>query len=89
MSRVRFALDPGEDFKELETPIPLCEATVEIESGRQFRLIVTQTDADRLRRWASGKGIAVVDSDGYHSRTVEPAGHAESAEATEFHDRTS
>jgi hypothetical protein len=82
VSRVRFAPGPGEDFKESEPPIPLCEATVEIESGRQFRLIVAQADAERLRQWAGGKGIIVVDSDEFRSRTVEPARHAKSVEAT-------
>jgi hypothetical protein len=81
VSRVRFALDPGEDFKESEPPIPLCEATVEIESGRQFLLIVTQADAERLRQWASAKGITVVDSDEYRSRTIEPAGEVARVES--------
>jgi hypothetical protein len=71
--RVRFAPDPDEDFNEFEPTRQLCQATVEIHSGRQFQLIVDEADAQRLRQWAVEKGIAVCDSDGYSPRAVETA----------------
>jgi hypothetical protein len=69
--RVRFAPDPGEDFKESEPPTQVSEATVEIHSGRQFRLIVTEDDAQRLRQWADARGITVCDGRGDRPPVVE------------------
>ncbi|HJZ90570.1 MAG TPA: hypothetical protein VKE40_06825 [Gemmataceae bacterium] len=71
VKRVRFSRDPGEDFQEFEPPLQLCEATVEILSGRQFQLTVDEADAQRLREWAVAKGIAVCDCDGYRPRSDE------------------
>jgi hypothetical protein len=72
-SRIRFAPDPAEDYAETEKSILMCQAIVELDAVKQFRLIVTETDAQRLRQWAVEKGIAVCDSDGYHPRAVETA----------------
>jgi hypothetical protein len=69
--QVRFGPDPGEDYYESEPPRQLCEATVEILSGRQFQLIVDEADAQRLREWAVAKGIAICDCDGYRPRADE------------------
>jgi hypothetical protein len=41
--------------------------------GREFRLILDQADALRLREWAGTKGIPVCDEDGYVPRPAEPA----------------
>jgi hypothetical protein len=71
VTQVRFAPDPKEDYAGSEKPILLCQAIVEMGSGRQFRLIVDEADARRLREWASAKGIAVSDCDGYRPRTEE------------------
>jgi hypothetical protein len=71
--RVRFAPDPDEDYRESEPPLLLCEATVEVHSGRRFRLTVTEADAQRLRDWAVAKGIAVCESEGYRPRPAETA----------------
>src|SRR5262249_27470121 len=57
--------DPVEDYVESSLPVPCCQATIELESGRRIRLIVSATDAARLRDWAVEKGIAVNDPDGY------------------------
>jgi len=76
VKRVRFAPDPGEDFKECEPARPLRQATVEIHSGRQFQLIVDETDAKRLQQWAETKGIIVCDSIENGPRTTEPVQHA-------------
>jgi hypothetical protein len=74
--RVRFAPDPAEDYAELERPVHYCEDAIELNSGKEFRLILDEADAERLREWAAGKGIAVCDSDGYCPRTVEPTSGA-------------
>jgi hypothetical protein len=73
---VRFGPDPGEDFKESEPPAPLYEATVEIHSGRRFRLIIDEADARRLREWAIAKGIAVCDGAEYYPHPAESANQA-------------
>jgi len=49
-SRIRFAPDPAEDYAEAEKPVLMCQAIVELDANRQFRLIVTETDAKRLRQ---------------------------------------
>jgi hypothetical protein len=72
-SRIRFAPDPAEDYAEAEKAILMCQAVVELDPVKQFRLIVSETDAQRLRHWAVAKGIAVCDSDGYSPRAVETA----------------
>ena len=70
---VRFGPDPAEDYVEPDHPARFCLAAVELDTGRQLRLIVDETDAELLRRWAVATGIAVADSDGYQPRPVEPA----------------
>ena len=70
--QVRFAPDPAEDYKEVEPQTPLREASIELHSGRQFRLIVDQADARRLKQWAAAKGIAVCEGDGFRPRLSEP-----------------
>jgi hypothetical protein len=49
------------------------EATIEVEQEKLFRLIVDETDAQRLRLCAATRGIAVRDHDEDPSRTAEPA----------------
>lgn len=71
VARVRFAPDPKEDYAGDERPMRLCDAIVEMDSGREFHLFVTETDAQRLRQWAEAKGITVCDCDGYVPRPVE------------------
>ena len=71
--RVRFAPDPAEDYAELDRPARYCAAAVELTSGREFRLVLDEADAGRLREWAAAKGIAVTDTDGYRPRTAEPS----------------
>jgi hypothetical protein len=70
VARVKFAPDPKEDYIGSEAPIQLCEATVEMDSGRNFVLIATEADAQRMRQWAVEKGIAVEDCDGYCPRPI-------------------
>ena len=70
--RIRFAPDPAEDYAEPDRALRFCEATVEMDSGRQFRMIVEEADARRLRQWAAGKNVVVADCDGYQPRPVEP-----------------
>ena len=72
VSRVLFAPEPDDEYREPELPLRLSEATLEVPSGRRFRLIVDEADADRLRQWAESKGIAVCDSDGSSPRTDKP-----------------
>ena len=48
VTRVSFAPDPKEDYVGSENPMLLCEATVEMDSGKQFYLILTEPDARRL-----------------------------------------
>jgi hypothetical protein len=76
VSRVRFAPEPDDEYMEPEPPLQLCEATVEVHSGRRFRLTVDRANADRLRQWAESKGIVVCDSDGYTPRTAGPVSEA-------------
>jgi hypothetical protein len=76
VTRVRFGPDPGEDFKESEPQTPLYEATVEIHSGRQFRLIVDKTDAQQLKEWAAAKAIAVCDAAEYYPQAAQSANGA-------------
>jgi hypothetical protein len=71
--RVRFSPDPAEDYVEWDRPAQYCAAAVELATGREFRLILDQADAQRLRDWAGTKGIPVCDADGYISRPAEPA----------------
>ncbi|HKB02854.1 MAG TPA: hypothetical protein VKD90_11585, partial [Gemmataceae bacterium] len=73
---VRFGPDPGEDFKESEPPTPLYEASIEIHSGRQFRLLVDESDMERLKEWAAAQGIAVSDGAEYYPQPAEPANQA-------------
>jgi hypothetical protein len=73
VQRVRFAPDPAEDYAECERPAQYCAAAVELVMGREFRLILDQADADRLRRWAATKAIPVCDENGYIPRLPEPA----------------
>jgi hypothetical protein len=74
--QVRFAPDPDEDFNEFERMRQLCQATVEIHSGRQFQLIVDEADAQRLTQWAVAKGITVCKADDLRLQEAEPAHHA-------------
>jgi hypothetical protein len=71
--RVRFSPDPAEDYAEWDRPAQYCAAAVELAAGREFRLILDQADAQRLREWAGIKGIPVCDGDGYVPRPAEPA----------------
>src|SRR5262245_3236107 len=73
---VRFGPDPGEDFKESEPPTPLYEASIEIHSGRQFRVLVDESDMERLKEWAAAQGIAVSDGAEYYPQPAEPANQA-------------
>ena len=75
-SRIRFAPDPSEDYADSDQPIHLCEATIEIGVGKQFRLIVSESDAQRLRQWAAAEGIIVNDCDGYQPPATEVAAGA-------------
>ena len=74
--RVVFAPDPAEDYAELDRPVYQCAAAVQLHSGREFCLILDEADAARLRDWATNKGIAVCDADGYHPRIIEPMSEA-------------
>ena len=76
VKRIRFAPDPLEDYGGAESPLEMCQASVEMDSGKEFRLIVTEVDAEKMRQWAATKGIAVCDCDGYRPRPVEPAAEA-------------
>jgi hypothetical protein len=74
--RVRFSPDPAEDYAEWDRPAQYCAAAVELATGRDFRLILDQADAQRLREWAGTKGIPACDGDGYLPRpATEAAGH--------------
>jgi hypothetical protein len=68
VEQIEFGPDPVEDYVEPSLPVPCCQATIELESGRRFRLIVSATDAARLREWAAKKGVVVRDPDGYSTR---------------------
>jgi hypothetical protein len=72
VARLRFAPDPREDYVGCDHPTHFCEATVEMDSGRQFCLVVTEADGQRLRQWGVAKGITVCDCDGYTPRPCEP-----------------
>src|SRR5262249_53427082 len=76
VKEIRFSPDPKEDYIGAEGPIPLCLATVAIDAGKEFRLIVNDVDAEKMRQWAVGKGIAVCECDGYVPRPHQPASHA-------------
>jgi len=76
VKQIRFAPDPDEDFNEFDPTRRLCQATVEIHSGRKFLLMVDESDAARLRQWAIGKGITVCEADDLRPQTAEPAQHA-------------
>jgi hypothetical protein len=65
---IRLTADPDEDYVESRLPIRLCQVTVETRRGCPLRLVVSVGDAARLRRWAEGKGIAVIDPEGYSAR---------------------
>jgi hypothetical protein len=68
VSRIRFAPDPIQEYEDPELALQLCEVTIEKESGHQFRLVIDEADAGRLRQWAESKGIPVCDCDGYRPR---------------------
>jgi hypothetical protein len=76
VSRVRFAPDPAEDYAELDRPVRYCAAAVEFNTGREFRLILDEADAARLRNWAAARGIPVCDADGYRPYPAEPTSEA-------------
>jgi hypothetical protein len=80
VSRIRFAPDPAEDYAEPRRAVHFCGATIDLNSGKGFRLIVDEADAARLRTWAVTKGIAVCDCDGYSPRTTEPTTEASAHE---------
>jgi hypothetical protein len=65
---ISFGPDPHEDYAEPPLPETLCEATVTFQLGRPVRLIVSASDAARLRAWAAGHDIPVRDPDGYSTR---------------------
>jgi hypothetical protein len=73
VKQIRFTPDPLEDYGGAEAPLQMCEATVAMDFGKQFRLIVTEADATKLRHWAAANGVIVCDCDGYRPRTPEPA----------------
>ena len=74
--QVRFAPDPAEDYAESDRQVHFSAAAVELKSGTEFRLILDEADARRLREWAVTKGIPVADCDGYSPRTAEPTTEA-------------
>ena len=76
VSRIRFAPDPAEDYAEAERKVQLCQVIVEMDLKRQFRMIVDEVDAQRLRQWAVAKGINVNDCDGYRPPPTELAAGA-------------
>lgn len=76
VKQIRFAPDPEEDYIGAEAPIRLCEAIVEMDSGREFRLIVTDDDAQQMRQWAVAKAIGVCDCGGYVPRSLQSKSHA-------------
>src|SRR5262245_42871311 len=76
VKQLRFAPDPLEDYGGAEAPLEMCQASVEMDSGKEIRLIVTDVDAEKMRQWAATKGIAVRDCDGCRPRPVEPAAEA-------------
>jgi hypothetical protein len=65
---IEFGPDPVEDYVESSLPVPCCQVTIRLASGRGFRLIVTVPDAVRLRDWAVGRGIIVHDPHGCSTR---------------------
>jgi hypothetical protein len=71
VKEIRFSPDPKEDYIGAEGPIPLCQAAVVMDSGKEFRLIVNEADAERMRQWAADKGIVVCDCDGYVPRPLQ------------------
>ncbi|MBO0698689.1 MAG: hypothetical protein J2P46_09865 [Zavarzinella sp.] len=73
--QVRFAPEPDEDYRESEPPLRFCEATIEVHSGRRFRLIVDEADAKQIREWAEARGITVADCNASR-QTPEPASQA-------------
>jgi hypothetical protein len=80
VARVRFAPDPAGDYAEPGREVYFCAAAVELNSGREFRLILDEVDVRRLREWATTKGIPVSDCDGYSPRTTEPTTEASAHE---------
>jgi hypothetical protein len=81
--QVTFAPDPAEDYLESDRRTRLCEASVGMDSGKHFHLILDEADAERLRHWAATRGITVRDCDGYRPPAVlsvasadEPAGQS-------------
>lgn len=73
--QVRFAPEQDEDYRESEPPLRFCEATIEVHSGRRFRLIVDEADARQIREWAEARGITVADCNASRL-TPEPASEA-------------
>jgi hypothetical protein len=73
VKEIRFSPDPKEDYIGAEGPIQLCQAAVAMDSGKEFRLIVNEADAEKMRQWAASKGIAVCDRDGYTPRPLQTA----------------
>jgi hypothetical protein len=47
-----------------------------LNTGKEFRLILDEADAGRLREWAAAKGIAVSNTDGYSPRPAGPVQEA-------------
>ena len=74
IGEIAFAPDPQEDFHDFATlPVPTCEVRIRHRRRGTFRLVISETDAQRLRRWAIAKRIAVCDCEGYCPRAAEPA----------------
>jgi hypothetical protein len=61
---VRFESDDDEDFAEGDLPVPRCRVTIVTRKGRPYRLVASAGDAVRLREWAQGHGVPVVDPHG-------------------------
>ena len=77
IKQIEFARDPAEDYHDYAAlPVPMCEVRIRHDCRVTFRLIVSESDAERLRTWAAAKGIAVCNADGYQPRTAEPASGA-------------
>jgi hypothetical protein len=64
VERIDFGSDPAEDYVDQSLPIRMIEVSLTLQPRVRGRLIVSATDAARLREWAVSKGIVVNDPGG-------------------------
>ena len=67
ISQITFGPDPAEDYADSLTSMALCQASLSMREAGSFQLIVSCSDAARLRRWARENSVRVNDPEGYAS----------------------